>query len=248
MPISDLLLRALRKITLQFKFEGRRISAIERKRREEVHYQLLRDITKSLDQKKIDDAFDERFEKWWKKFEPWIVKQLEEADFVKKGRLSLEKWLADLRDHFHSTLRTLFNAQLWGWVFSCATLPLNFDIVDDQFDIEDYVQKANRKMEAENIRVSLDNVFYLPSHATQLVIDIERRTRLVEKCERECKRRGLKTYQIVSRKIKFEIAQAIGMNPGRYSTFKSSRSRVYHRISKILSQLHYHKRGAARQS
>lgn len=240
MPISDQLLRAPRKISLTFKFDGRQISPIERKRREEVHYQLLKRITTSIDKKKVDNAFDERFDKWWKEFDPWIVKQLEEADFVKRGGLSLEEWLADLRNHFHSTLKGLLNGQLWGRVFACAVVPLNFDVVDEQFDIEHYVQGAKRKMEAEDLRVSLENVFYVPTHAAELVIDIERRTHLVEKCKRECVRLGLKQRDKVSREIKFEIAQAIGMKPGSYTTFKSGKSAKYHRISKILAELHFH--------
>lgn len=159
-------------MTLRFLLPRKPNSAAKQKKLDEVHYQLMKRITKSIDSKMVDQAFDERFEKWWKGFEPWERRQLTEADFVKKGKFDLEEWVARLREDFHSNLHTLLVGQLRGWVFYWATLPLEFDIVDEQFDIEHHVQAAKRVIERESFRVSLDNIFYVPRHALSLASNV----------------------------------------------------------------------------
>jgi hypothetical protein len=57
----------------------------------------------------------------------------------------------------------------------------------------------------------------------------------------ECERRNLPKGQTVDTETKHQIASAVGMKPGSLSKFKSGKSKVYHRISKALSDLGYHK-------
>lgn len=62
---------------------------------------------------------------------------------------------------------------------------------------------------------------------------------LVKNCKEECVRRRLPQKKTLSRKIKFEIAKAIGMEDvGVFESFKSGNS-AYHRISNMLSKLGY---------
>jgi hypothetical protein len=62
----------------------------------------------------------------------------------------------------------------------------------------------------------------------------------IDKVQGECDRLGLPKRQQVSREIKHEIAKAVGMKPGALSRFKSG-DKVYHRITKVLSDLGYHR-------
>jgi len=62
---------------------------------------------------------------------------------------------------------------------------------------------------------------------------------LIDKCEIECKSRKLPQRKTISREVKFDIANIIGMDGvGTFASFKSGNS-AYHRISKILSSLGY---------
>jgi hypothetical protein len=145
---------------------------IESKRPDEVYCQLLKRIQMSLDPKKIDSAFDERFGKWWKDFEAWERRQLSSAPFVTQGRFTLDRWVEGVRNGFHSDLRSLLRGQLRDWVDFYASLPIKFHAVDEQFDIEEYIRKAKEVMEIESIPVSLDKVFYVPSHALLLASNV----------------------------------------------------------------------------
>jgi hypothetical protein len=218
------------------------------KREEQLHYRRLKQFARGVDWKRVNKTFTERFEKWWKEVEPWIRKQLEQADFVKASRFDLQRWVRGARKGFRSNLRSLLEGEMYGWIFYEASLPFDLGLAEKDFDVQYYLSSAKRLLNGEHLNISLDKVFYVPSHAAALVVAIEKRTHLLEKCKYECERRHLPKYQTVPPHIKFEIAKAIGMNPVSLSEFKSGRSKVYHRISKMLSELHYHQKGVARDT
>ena len=65
---------------------------------------------------------------------------------------------------------------------------------------------------------------------------------LYKKCKRECESRGLPKGKTLRPEVKYEIAQAIGINDiGTLETFKSGQ-RAYQKISTILSNLGYKQR------
>jgi hypothetical protein len=125
-------------------------------------------------------------------------------------------------------------------------LPFKLGLFDDSFDIQEHCDAVKNMVEGQNLKLVLDATFYVPLHAAALVLETERRTTLKEKCSYECEKRGLKKYQTPSRIEKYEIAKAIGIQVPDYSTFKSGGSLEYHRISKILNELGYHKKTSHR--
>jgi hypothetical protein len=73
------------------------------------------------------------------------------------------------------------------------------------------------------------------------------RTYQLDKCRGECQRLKLPERQTVSREMKYKIAESIGLkNLGSFKNFKSGKSSAYRYISKLLSDLGYSKKGAAK--
>jgi hypothetical protein len=83
--------------------------------------------------------------------------------------------------------------------------------------------------------------FFAPSQGRASVKKV-----LLEECRKECQKRKLPKGQTIRREIKYQIAQAIGMdNLGTLETFKS-RNSAYHLISKMLSELGYCRKAASK--
>jgi hypothetical protein len=90
----------------------------------------------------------------------------------------------------------------------------------------------------------------LPTASAQLPIvegdSSDERATLKEKCRKECENRKLPREVTVPRQLKFEIAQAIGLESlVIYKKFKPG-EKSYHRISRILSELKYSQKKASR--
>ena len=127
--------------------------------------QLVKEIGELVNWKRLEDEFDMRFTEWWELFKPFIRKQLKPSPIVKKSRFNLDRWVMASRNGFRGTLHGLFIAQMDSWPYFWASMPFELDIYDEQFNVGEYIEGAKSRIEDENLKTTLDNVFHLPEHA-----------------------------------------------------------------------------------
>ncbi len=64
----------------------------------------------------------------------------------------------------------------------------------------------------------------------------------LKRCADICLELRLQKQRTVERKTKYEIAKKMGMKVGHFRNFKSGKSKEYHAVSKMLSQIGYKKK------
>jgi hypothetical protein len=127
---------------------------------------LAQKVRDSLDWKRIDGLFHERFEQWWSEFEPFERKRMkrgQSAKWLKEWDVDLETVITLAQGGFEYDLEILFHDKLDATINGLAEWMVRSHVVLEVEPIKRVVEQT------DNIQGFLKGTFSLPTHMLALI-------------------------------------------------------------------------------